>query len=272
MSQLRDLVNVWQQAVSDFVSLARGIPDEDWLLPTDCPGWSVKDIVAHAAAIESELAGDEPLRVTIDKQAPHIKNPAGIYTERGVVARRERAPAEVTAELEDAVRRRTALLESEPLDDPAGDPPITPGRVGWSWQQLLRNRALDVWVHEQDIRRAIGKPGDLDSVGARYAQSAFAAVLPYVVGKLTDAPAGSTVVVDITGPVPDTFGVEVREDGRGYPTDANSVTEPTVRLSMDTESFTILGAGRREPTTLPIRIEGDEDLARQILDGLPITR
>ncbi|MGH3506194.1 MAG: maleylpyruvate isomerase family mycothiol-dependent enzyme [Nocardioidaceae bacterium] len=271
MSRLRDLVEVWQQACSDFVSVARAVPDDAWLLPTDCPGWSVKDIVAHAAAVESELAGDEPLRVTIDKQAPHIKNPAGIYTERGVVARRERAPADVIAELEDAVRRRTALLESEPLDDPDGGPPITPGRIGWSWQQLLRNRALDVWVHEQDIRRAIGKPGGLDSVGARHAQSVFAAVLPYVVGKHTDAPAGSIVVVDITGPVPDTFGVEVRQDGRGHPVDAASVTEPTVRLSMDTESFTILGAGRRDASTLPIRIQGDEALARQILDELPIT-
>lgn len=135
------------------------LTDEQWRLPTDCRGWGVGDLVAHAAALESELAGVEPLRVTIDKAAPHIKSPAGVYTERGVVARRGRAPADVVAEFDDAVSRRTAILEAEALDDPEGTPTVTPGGIGWSWATLMRNRPLDIWVHEQDIRRAIGQPG-----------------------------------------------------------------------------------------------------------------
>jgi uncharacterized protein (TIGR03083 family) len=267
MNVLRQQVEVWRSACTDFSTLAKQLDDTEWALPTDCAGWSAGDIVAHAAAVESELAGDEPHRVTIDKEAPHIKHPSGVYTERGVVARRGRSRDEVIAELDDAVRRRTELLAAEPLDDPTGEPPITPGGIGWNWGSLLRNRALDVWVHEQDVRRAVGRPGGLDSAAARHAQGVFAAVLPYIVAKEAQAPPGTTVVFDVTSPLPGVYAVKVTEEGRGVALDA-SPDNPTVRITLDTESFMILGAGRRDPATLPIKIDvgsGFDDAAGQEL-------
>lgn len=277
VNQLREHVDVWRSACADFSALAHELTDEQWRLPTDCRGWSVGDMVAHVAALESELSGDEPLRVTIDEQAPHIKGPSGIYTERGVVARRDLPRDAVVAELDDAVSRRTALLEGESLDNPVGDPPITPGGIGWSWQTLLRNRPIDVWVHEQDIRRAIGIPGGLDSVAAEHTQFVFAATLPFVVAKAAQAPTGTTVVFDITGPVPAVYAVEVNDAGRGVGI-GEPPGDPVLQFSLDTESFTILGAGRRDPSTLPIRIAGAEagyetgrELARRILLGMCFT-
>ena len=274
MDALRRLVEVWRSACADFADLAHRLTDDEWRLPTDCTGWGVGDVVAHVAALESELAGDEPLRVTIDKQAPHIKSGAGIYTERGVVARRDHERERVIEELERAVERRTTMLADEPLDDPEGTPPITPGRIDWNWQTLLRNRAVDVWVHEQDIRRAVGKPGDLDSAGATHVQAVFAAALPYVVAKRAEAPSGTTVTFDVTGPLPAVYAVEVDANNRGRAIEP-SPDRPTLRFTLDTESFTILGAGRRDPDILPIRIEGDGSahptLARRVLDGLNVT-
>ncbi|MEP6665239.1 MAG: maleylpyruvate isomerase family mycothiol-dependent enzyme [Nocardioidaceae bacterium] len=259
MNALKQQVDVWRSACADFSALAKELSESEWQLPTDCPGWSAGDTVAHCAAVESELAGDEPLRVTIDKEAPHIKHPSGIYTERGVVARRGRSRDQVIAEFDDAVLRRTALLEAEALDDPAGDPPITPGGIGWSWGTLLRNRPLDLWVHEQDIRRAVGRPGGLDSVAARHAQGVFAAVLPYIIAKEAQAPPGTTVVFDVTGPLPAVYAVEVNDEGRGVAMESPP-DNPTLRITLDTESFTILGAGRRDPATLPIKIDVGADL------------
>lgn len=274
MDALRRLVDIWRSACADFADVARSLSDEEWRLPTDCVGWSVGDLVAHAAALEAELAGDDPLRVTIDKQAAHIRSGAGIYTERGVVARRDRDRDEVVAEFEDAVERRTAILAAESLDDPLGTPPITPGRIDWNWQTLLRNRPLDIWVHEQDIRRAVGRPGDLDTVAAGHVQAVFAAALPYVVAKRADAPADTTVTFDITGPLPAVYAVEVDANGRGRAIDP-SPDRPTLRFTLDTEAFTILGAGRRDPDALPILIEGDgtagHDLPRRILAGVNLT-
>jgi uncharacterized protein (TIGR03083 family) len=274
MDALRRLVDVWRSSCADFAELARSLSDDEWRLPTDLQGWSVGDIVAHGASVEAELAGDEPLRVTIDKQAPHIRDAAGIYTERGVVARRERSREEVVAEFEHAVERRTALLAAEQLDDPEGQPPITPGRVVWNWQTLLRNRAVDVWMHEQDIRRAVGRPGGLDTAGAVHTQGVFAAALPFVVAKKAGAPPGTTVTFDLTGPVPAVYVVEVDANGRGRAIDP-SPERPTLRFTLDTESFTILGGGRRDPDNLPIRVEGDgtaePTLSTQILASLNLT-
>ncbi len=276
MDALRNLVEVWRSACADFAGVARSLTDDEWRLPTDLAGWSVGDVVAHGAALEAELAGDEPLRVTIDKQAPHIRDGAGIYTERGVVARRDRTREQVVAEFEDAVERRTALLAADPLDDPEGAPPVTPGRIGWNWQTLLRNRPLDIWVHEQDIRRAVGRPGGLDSPAAAHVQGVYAAALPYCVAKRAGAPGGTTVTFDVTGPLPAVYPVQVDPDGRGRAIQT-SPNRPTLRFTLDTETFTILGAGRRDPATLPIRVQSDgsdsdtADLADRILSSLNVT-
>lgn len=273
MSQLKDLVEVWRSACDDFSTLAKKLDDLEWGLPTDCPGWSVQDVVAHAAALESELVGDpvDPNAQTEPAaNAAHIKNPAGQHTERGILTRRDLTAAELIAEFDDAVERRTALLAAEPLDDPEGTPPITPGASGWTWAVLLRNRPLDIWVHEQDIRRAVGKPGGLDGPAARHTQATFSAALPMVVAKRAAAPPGSTVVIDVTGPVSAVYAVAVDADGRGSAVDAGD-NEPAAKLTMNTETFTILGAGRRDPATLPVRIEGDEELAHKIMAGMCVT-
>jgi uncharacterized protein (TIGR03083 family) len=270
MTSLRDLVDVWRSACDDFSALAKGLDDFEWSLPTDCPGWSVQDVVAHAAALEAELAGDPPGDAQVDESTAHIKNERGIYTESGVLARRGSTPAQLVAEFDDAVQRRTAQLREEPLDDPDADPPITPGQAPWSWAVLLRNRPVDIWVHEQDIRRAVGKPGGVDSPGARHTQATFAASLPYVVAKRAQVAPGSTVVVDVTGPISAVYTVVVDSTGRGDLVDVEA-EEPLARLTMNSETFTILGAGRREPAALAVKVEGDEDLAVRIMSLMCVT-
>jgi uncharacterized protein (TIGR03083 family) len=269
VNRLRTLISVWESACTDLSRLARQLDDLDWNLPTDLPGWSVHDVMAHCAALESELAGIAPLRVDIDKGAAHIKGPEGIYTERGVVGRRSRTSAELIDEFEQAVSRRSVLLDHEPLDDPDGKPPITPGRIDWTWATLLRNRPIDIWVHEQDVRRAVGKPGGLETAAARHAQSTFALALPYVVAKRAAAPPGTTVAFVVTGPVSASYNIYVDDTGRGRATD-DGPDDPTVRISLNTETFTVLAANRRDPAQLPIHVDGDRTLGESIIAKLGV--
>jgi uncharacterized protein (TIGR03083 family) len=270
MGSLRDLVVVWESACADFSALLKTLDELEWSLPTDCAGWSVQDVAAHTVALEAELAGDPVPPAEVDERAPHIKNSRGVYTESGVVARRARTPAEVIAEFDDAVRRRADILRDEPLDDPDGEPAITPGDAPWSWATLLRNRPVDVWVHEQDIRRAVGRPGGVDSPGARHAQATFAAGLPYVLAKRAQLPPGTTVVVDVTGPVSAVYAATVDPSGHGVPLDPEEA-EPSARLTMNSETFTILGAGRRDPSALPVKVEGDRDIADRVMSAMCLT-
>ena len=41
-------------------NLGRQLSEEQWKLPTDCPGWSVQDNLSHLVGIEVALSGGKP--------------------------------------------------------------------------------------------------------------------------------------------------------------------------------------------------------------------
>jgi uncharacterized protein (TIGR03083 family) len=266
-SRLAELVETWRQAIAEFVALARSIPEEEWRTPTDLAGWDVKDNVAHTAHLEAVLAGapeeDGPV-----EDAPHIRDLGGAYTEQGVLARRDRDMAELADEIEKSAATRHAALLADPPVDGSAPPPKTPGDVRWSTERLLSNRPLDVWMHEQDIRRAIGRPGGFDSPAARHTIESFGTALPMVVGKRVAPPVGTTVQVD----VPDTgrsWTVVIGEDGRAAFTDP--IESPTTRIELDAADFIVLAGGRRRLDETDVTVEGDVELGRAVLANLAVT-
>ena len=265
--RLVQLVETWHRACTDFVALAREIPQEQWDLPTDLDGWSVKDNVAHTAHLEAVLAGtpEETIEVA---EAPHLKSLMSYYTEQGVLARRDRDMESIATELEQAVEARYATLRDNPPTDPKAAPPKTPGNVPWDFQTLLGNRPFDVWMHEQDIRRATGRPGGFDSPVAEHVLDTLGRSLPMVIGKRVAPPVGTTVRVE----VPDAglcWSVCVGDDGRATPADDSAEATTTVTLSP--EDFVVLGGGRRPPDATQPRITGDEEIGRRLVESLAVT-
>ena len=240
-SQLSELVEIWRAAVSELVDLARDVPEDQWHLPTDLEGWSVKDNVAHTAHLEGVLAGAAEETIPVD-EAPHIKDLSGFYTEQGVLARRDRDMASLVEEIEQATAARYAELQASPPTDGSAAPPRTPGGVPWNTQTLLSNRPLDVWMHSQDIRRAIDRPGGYDGAPARHVIGKFGGALPMVLGKRVAPPIGTSVRIDV--PEADrSWTAQIGEDGRAGFTDA--VDEPTVAITLSAEDFVVLAGGRR---------------------------
>jgi hypothetical protein len=108
----------------------------------------------------------------------------------------------------------------------------------------------------------------MDTRAAKHTADYLAERLGFVLAKRVGAPAGTTVVLDLEGSEPVAFGVN--EAGRGEQL-AEPPAEPTVRLTMDRESFILLAGGRRAPEPGSIRIDGDERLGTQIVDTLAVT-
>jgi uncharacterized protein (TIGR03083 family) len=265
MSSLASYVAAWKSGAADVEELLRSLDDDDWSRPTDLPGWTVRDVAAHLAALESALAGDPGPDVDVGAEGGTDLSSA--YTQAGVDARADRTPQELVEEFTDAVLRRAAELDAHPPDDPRAKPPHDVGGVGWDWQTLLRNRVIDLWVHEQDIRRAVDRPGGLDTPGAQPVTQTFLGALPFVIGKRAEAEPGSSVLVVVDG---HPRGYAMDDDGRCRPTDA--VPEhPTVRLQMDTETLAVLGAGRRDPLMVDVAIAGDRGLGERILQSMAVT-
>jgi uncharacterized protein (TIGR03083 family) len=267
--RLQQLVEVWHRSAQDVVGLLRSLDASDWTAGTDLPGWDVRAIAAHLAHLESELAGNPQQQVEV-APAPHVKGLLGEFTEGGVLARAGWTADEVIDELESSVEKRYAAITADPPTDASAPGPGFAGLIGWSWQTLLTNRPLDLWMHEQDIRRAVDRPGGMDSPGAVHTAGVYAKALPFVLGKKVGAPAGTTVAVDVTGAQSQVLVARVAPNGRAEPVDGLEA-EPDARLVLDFESWILLVGGRRTPEEVELAVHGDATLGRQLADNLGVT-
>lgn len=260
-------VATWERACADLVALVRDLAPGDGDRATDLPGWTVHDVVAHVAHLEAVIAGGPEETVEVP-DAAHVRGPMGVYCEQGVIARRERTLAELADEIETVVATRSAQLRADPPTDPDAPAPRTPGGAGWSNGTLLRNRPFDVWIHEQDVRRAVDRPGGWGTPAAALTLGVLAASLPFVVGKRLGAPAGTTV--ELLVPEADLVArVRTGDDGRAAPVPAGPAADVTVALSA--EGFLVLGAGRRDASVVDADVKGDEELGRRLLASLAVT-
>ncbi len=263
---LTTYVELWWRCVDDLLTLLEALPAEAWGAPTDLPTWDVHDVAAHVAHLESVLAGGPEETVEIGRPE-HVRGLLGLYTEQGVVARRDHTPQQLIDEIRAATSARYAALRADPPSDPSAQPARTPGGIPWNTHTLLRNRPLDVYLHEQDIRRATGRPGNLDGPGAEHATTYLLESLGYVAGKRAGLAPGTTLTLRVTGH-PDAT-VRVSEAGRGEP--VNQPTDADATLAMDREAFLLLAGGRRDVPKDRITITGDHDLAERILGHLAVT-
>ena len=263
--RLSGYVDIWWQAVEAFTTVLEQVPADAWDRPTDLPGWSVRAVAAHTAHLEAGLAGAPHDQVDIG-EPPHVHGMMGVYTEQGVVARAERTPDELITEIRESTTKRHTQLLSEPPTDAGATADGFAGLLGWSWERLLRNRPLDVWMHEQDVRRAIGQPGGLDSPAAKHTADYLLESLRLVVGKRVAPPAGTVVVVAVDGSEP--YAVQVGDDGRAVAL-PEVPASPTVHLAMSREDFIVAAGGRRAP--LHVEITGDQELGAAVLAHLAVT-
>jgi uncharacterized protein (TIGR03083 family) len=260
-------VDVWWQAINDFTDLLEELAPEEWSAPTDLPGWDVKAVASHIAHLEGILAGGPEETAEIG-DPPHVTGLMGLYTEVGVVTRRDASPDAIINEIRaSATARHTALL-ADPPTDAAGKPETIFGGVTWDWRTLLRNRPLDVWMHEQDIRRAVDRPGGMDSAAARHTAEYLAESLGFVLAKRVGAEPGTTAVLELEGSEPYAFTVTDARRGERLPAPP---ADATTTLRMDREAFIRLAGGRCQPEPGTLAVAGDEELAGRMVEAMATT-
>ena len=269
MASARDLVDLWDETTTAALAVIEELTDDDLERPTELPGWSVGDVIAHLAHLESVSAGlPQPdgggLSVPAGPDAPPLT--ISDITEVGVQARRGRRRDELVDELARACEARRAVLADVDVSDPDTAAPGVFAVIGWPLKTVLRNRPFDVWVHEQDIRRATGRPMETESAGAAHAAASFERAFPVALKRL---PPHTTVVLEVTGPQGRVLAAEVGDDGRAVPVEAPA--EPSLRLVMDDGTWMMLGSGRPDPASVDVEVTGDPDVAAQVLRHLAIT-
>lgn len=265
--RLTGYVEVWWSAITDLLHLLSGLDDDEWSLPTDLPGWDIRAIASHIAHLEGILAGG-PEETAAVGEPPHLSGLMGRYTEIGVVNRRDTPPSVLIEEIRTAATGRYESLRSDPPTDGTATAPRVFGGVPWNWDTLLKNRPLDVWMHEQDIRRAANRPGNLESPAAQHTTDYLLNSFGYVLAKKAGLPPGTSAVIEVASSEIAAFAVTDAQRGERL---SRLPTSPDVHLRMDRETFLLLAGGRRAIGPETVKIEGDAVLGEQILAAMATT-
>jgi len=269
--RLHDLVEAFAHTTQAVIDLGHGCGVQDLAQPTECPGWTVHDQISHVVGVESWLEGHKDPRVDLPHYE-HIRNDLGKRIEYAVEVRRGRTGAEVVAELENVLAQRLSTLRDPMLTDSS----VIAGPFGPDLAAtVLLLRTFDVWVHEQDIRSALGRPGDLDSPAASVFVSTVMLQLPRLIAKGAGLEPGQIAVIDVTGPIVARQGVRVEMDEQGRPRGhallADQQPDGSTTISLSTEAFTRRAAGRRSVSDTAYSVVGDDAIARRVLEALVVT-
>lgn len=260
-----DTIDKLAACFASLSELGAQLTESEWKTPTDCPGWTVQDNLSHLIGIERVLNGLPGTSHRAPASA-HVKNPIGEANENEIDSRRGLSGAEVLAEWNEIAAARLGTLRGadEVYFAKEAMTPTGPGTVA----DFLHIRVLDCWVHEQDMRRAVGKPGHLSGPAAEHTVDRLIRTVPIVVGKRAGTPDGASVVIDITGGVQRHIICTVT-GGRASVTDVEPEA-PVTRLTMDVETFLILATGRRAADTMlsSVELAGDVALGNKIVTSL----
>lgn len=245
--------------------VCHGLVTAEWELPTECPGWTVKDQLSHLIGIEQMLMGIEPPEWD-GPLGDHVKNDFAALNEKWVAVRRAEPGDAVLAEFREVTGIRLEALGALPEDEWA--------RVGFSpvgevpYARFMETRVFDSWVHEQDVRLALDRPGGSGGVASAFGLGEVESAMGFVVGKKAAAPEGSVVRFTVSGPPGDgrEFSLGV-EGGRARPVGPEAA--PTVTLAMSSIDFLRLGCGRVTAAEVGaaggIGLEGDAVTGERIL-------
>lgn len=126
-----------------MIELGRSLSEEDAATAVPaCPRWTVKDVYAHQAGVVADALAGRLEGVTTDP-----------WTARQVEERAGRSLKEVLDEWEEIAPDFEAFL-----DTGAAPPEVI----------------VDQWSHEQDVRGALGRPGNRDDERARFCAETLA--------------------------------------------------------------------------------------------------
>jgi uncharacterized protein (TIGR03083 family) len=253
-----------------LLELLRGLSAEDWLRPTECPAWNVKEIALHILGDDFSLLSRQRDASTDSLTLFAAEHPGLRFRELldGFNEQWVNASAFFSTELVIDLLRLVgewseALYCGVGLDTVSHEPvTFFASNVPSPYWQVVAREYVERFVHQSQIRRAIGAPeleGELVTAAARVVVHALAAWLR------DDAPAvGSTISIDIGAAGMWTWR---REHDHWSVVDGAAAT-PAVCIRVPPErTVAVLSRGvTPDEFAEAITLTGDESIARDALD------
>jgi uncharacterized protein (TIGR03083 family) len=268
------LVSLFPGLHLELMTLLRGLKPDDWNRPTACALWSVKDIVAHL--LDTCLR-----RLSYGRDRRDATPDRSIATNADLVAYLNRLNAEWIT----ATRRLSARLLMDLMDwaEPqlhrylaSLDPHATAVfGVAWAGEEQsptwfdVGREYTERWLHQQQIREAVGAPGLTSRQWLSPALDIFVRALPF---SYRDVEADPNVRIElrIGGAAGGTWTLaRSAEDWQLF---LGAASNPTTVLSLDQETAWKLFSKALSPNQVSreISIAGDARLGEPFLKTLAV--
>ena len=170
-------------------TLCTPLTADQWVTPTCLTGWSVRDVLSHVIGTESMLLGESAPAVDIS-HITDLANPIAEANELWVEALRGLSPSELLVRFADVTDRRVSALDATTQAD-FDAPSWTPAGRDETYGRFMRIRHFDCYLHEHDIRYALGIAPREDVADLDSALDEVSTGIGYIVGRRAQLPAGS---------------------------------------------------------------------------------
>ncbi len=164
---------------ADFLELISSLSPAEWDRPTQEKDWRVRDVVAH---LHSNCSGefDEAFRRALRSDpTPVIPGDFNDWNDAQVACRRDWPIDRICQEYETASRELVRTIEQweADMETPVRLLEAIPPRPFWLEARVA---SVHLWVHAQDIRKAVGHPGGVTEERMRPVIQAYFDMAPLV--------------------------------------------------------------------------------------------
>ena len=269
-------VDLFPEERAALVELLSSLSNEDWGTPTVCPGWSAKDIAAH-------LLGDDAGRLSrgrdafsaaaftsFDRDTFEAELLAFInrQNEAWVEAARRLSPRLLIYLLRwsgEETPRYFESLDLYALGEPVSWAGPEPAPV---WLDVAREYT-ERWLHQQQIRDAVGKPGLKERRLFAPVLDTFVRALPHTFRDVV-APAGTHVRLTITGDAGGEWSLVRGEGGWRLYAEADGQPQAIIALDQETAWRLFTKGISRDEALATATISGERALGLKVLDTVSI--
>ena len=243
----------FRRAANSLHAVLCTLTDDEWRTPV-LRDLDVQGLIGHLIGVEEDtrrsLLGDPDVR-----DVDHVESTQAFADQQ--VGR----PAAFTcADWRVAVDRTIAFVEV------AGDLDADVAMHGMRLTvgALLVVRAFELWIHENDVRDATGRPPSVpDAPTLRLMTGLATGLLPQAAaGTALHGPIDVRLV--LTGPGGGTWDLTVGDAPAG-PTPRDVITRSRLRVVTDAVGFCRLAGNRVSPADLDVNVTGDAQLGASVL-------
>ncbi len=267
-----DVIDVLPPERSAFVELLRALDDDDWRRPTECPAYDVQGVATHVLGDDLSLLSrqrDSAANglLAVLQPGDDFRTALDRFNDRWVEAAHFFSPAvlvELLALAGDWTAEWYRGVDLESLGEPVG---LFASLGPSPYWQIAGREYVERWVHQHQVRRAVGV-ANLDDIALL--RPAVAAVVRAIAAHLRDLDArtGNSLVLTVDGLASWTLMREGDQwrvfDGEPERADA--------RLRLD-RALAPAASSRGLPSSeveAAFSLEGDLHLARRAARGIAV--